>query len=125
MYKRKQTFEHLLALEAITGHRYAHEIDEADLAPIARAWVLERAQVKDGGDLFSLLPSVFSGWRTSAMSQVMDCTPFQGACNEVLSRAANYEPHEITRRLAEGIEPVIPPYRPHLHIMAGISGGAA
>lgn len=125
MYKRKQTFEHLLALEAITGHRYAHEIDEAALAPIARAWVLERAQVKDGGDLFSLLPSVFSGCKSSAMSRVMDCTPFQRACNDILCRAANHEPNEITRRLAQGIEPVIPPYRPHLQGMEGISGGAA
>lgn len=125
MYKRKQTFEHLLALEAITGHRYAHEIDEANLAPIARAWVLERAQVIDDGDLFRLLPSVFSGCKSSAMSRVMDCTPFQRACNDVLRRACDHEPGTITRRLAQGVEPVIPPYRPHLQSLEGVSGGAA
>ena len=107
MYKRKQTFEHLVALQVITGHRYAYEIDKPDLAPIARAWVLERASILDG-ELFALLPNVFSGWQTSAMSQVMDCTPFNAAVNGLLRRGMDTEPCVLTRRLAQGIEPAIP-----------------
>lgn len=97
--KTSHRFDDLIKGLAIQGYTQAHQVDDADLAPIARAWLIEHVDLADHDDQKTrTLPLI---WTRSVCAQVMEWSEFQQACNEALARFSSMELFDLSADLLE------------------------
>jgi len=107
--KPSHTFKDQIKVLALMGYSLACQVDEEDLYPVARAWLLENVDLEDRASRkMQTLPMI---WTRSVCSQVIEWSEFNHDCDAALSLAFSRDPFELAIELwhSRGVQPPEPP----------------
>jgi len=101
------TFKDQIKVLALMGYTHACKVEEDDLCPVARAWLLENVDLEDRDSRkMQTLPMI---WTQSVCSQVIEWSEFNRDCDAALALASRRDPFELATELwhSRGVQPPI------------------
>lgn len=133
LLKPNYRFRDQIKVLAIIGYEHVGQIDEADLYPVARAWLLENVNMADKEDLKTRAAPYI--WTRSVCAQVLQWAEFNRDCNQALFALKHRSPMALAAELwlGRGARPPKPAggqggqviVFPHTDGTVGYAGGPA
>nr|BDD45196.1 hypothetical protein 4 [Saccharospirillaceae bacterium] len=90
-------FHDQIKVLALVGYAELSQVIEEDLYPVARAWLIENADLQDRDD--RLTRAVPISWTRSVIQQVIQWPMFRRDCDAALVDAFNRAPFELAIEL--------------------------
>lgn len=97
LLKPNYRFRDQIKVLAIIGYEHTGQIDEADLYPVARAWLLENADLADREDRKTQVAPYM--WTRSVCTHVTQWAEFNTACNQELAALKHRSPMAMAAEL--------------------------
>lgn len=100
LLKPNYRFRDQIKVLAIIGYEHVGQIDEDDLYPVARAWLLENVNMADKEDIKTRAAPYI--WTRSVCAEVMRWAEFNRDCNQALFALKNRNPMTLAAELWMG-----------------------